>query len=224
LEQVGPKHTFTAEIPYGIDDRRVGRIFASRFPLSRSWVVDDFMEGFMRNNWHDPAQSTKEYAQWQRGISSHATNEMIKGWIDKANDHGIWLVLVIHGLEDIGYEPIATDTLRTCLDDILDHHRSLWAATYQDGAKYARERVHSNVKENRSGDVIEVTVTHSLDKTLYDLPLTARTAIPVDWNLVRFKQGSDVRWLPIYRDGDATYVLYRIVPDGTVATLEKGPN
>jgi peptidoglycan/xylan/chitin deacetylase (PgdA/CDA1 family) len=224
LEQMGPKHTFTAEIPYGIDDKRVSQIIASRFPLARNWVTDDFMEGFMRSNWRDPTQSKKEYVQWQRGMASRTTREMIKGWIDTSNEHGIWLVLVIHGVEGIGYEPVTTETLRNCFDDIADHQRTLWAATYQDGAKYARERVNSTVKANLSGDAIEMTVTHSLDKTLYDLPLTARTAIPADWKLVRFKQGNDVRWLPIHRVGDSSYVMYRIAPDGTVATLEKGLN
>jgi peptidoglycan/xylan/chitin deacetylase (PgdA/CDA1 family) len=224
LEQMGPKHTFTAEIPYGIDDKRVSRIFASRFPVARNWVADDFMEGFMRNNWRDPSQSEKEYAQWQRGVSSHTTREMVKGWIDKSNEHGIWLVLVFHGVENIGYEPVTTDTLRNCFDDIVDHQRTLWVATYQDGTKYVRERVGSTVKTDLSGDTIQVTVSHSLDKTLYDLPLTARTAIPADWQLVRFKQGNGMRWLPIRREGDSSYVTYRIVPDGTVATLEKGLN
>ncbi len=224
LEQVGPKHTFSAEIPYGIDDKRVSRIFAARFPAARNWVLDDFMEGFMRPNSHDPAQSDKEYVQWQRGIASRTTRDMIKGWIDKSDEHGIWLVLVIHGIEGIGYEPVTTDTLRNCFDDIVDHHRTLWAATFQDGTKYTRERMRSTVKTNLAGDTIEVTVAHSLDKTLYDLPLTARTAIPADWKLVRFKQGNDVRWLPIHREGDASYVTYRIQPNGSVATLEEVPH
>ena len=224
LEQMGPKHTFTAEIPYGIDDKRVSRIFAPRFPVARNWVTDDFMEGFMRSNHRDPAESEREYVQWQRGSSSHTTREMIKEWIDKSNEHGIWLVLIFHGVEGIGYEPVTTDLLRDCFDDIVDHQRTMWAATYQDGTKYVRERMNSTVKTNLSDDTIEVTVSHSLDKKLYDLPLTARTAIPADWKVVRFKQGADVRWAPIHREGDSSYVMYRIAPDGTVATLDKGRN
>ena len=224
LEQMGPKHTFSAEIPYGINDKRVSQIITSRFPVARNWVLDDFMQGFMRGDRHDPASSGKEYVQWQRGIAARTTREEMQGWIGKSIEHGIWLVLVIHGVEGIGYEPLPTDTVRNCFDDIADRQRVLWAATYQDGTKYARERMSSAIKTNLSGDTIEVTVTHSLDKRLYDLPLTARTAIPADWKLVRFKQGSDVRWLPIHREGEASYVLYRIAPDGTIATLEKAPN
>jgi hypothetical protein len=59
-----------------------------------------------------------------------------------------------------------------------------------------------------------------LDKQLYDLPLTARTTIPADWKVVRLKQRGDARWLPIHRDGDSTFVMYRITPDGTPASLD----
>ena len=224
LEQMGPKHTFSAEIPYGIDDKRVSRIFASRFPVTRNWVTDDFMEGFMRNNQRDPSQSTKEYVQWQRGLSTRTTREMIKGWIDKSNEHGIWFVLIIHGIEGIGYEPVTTDTLRNCFDDIVDHQR-----THVGCDLPGRHEVRARKDEQQRKD--ECLGRHDRSdgdslarKKLYDLPLTARTVIPGDWKLVRFKQGGDVRWLPIHREGDSSYVTYRIAPDGTVATLEKGQN
>ena len=74
----------------------------------------------------------------------------------------------------------------------------------------------------RAGDAIEVSVTHSLDPKLYDLPLTARTTIPADWRVVRFRQGDQVRWLPIHREKGATFIIYRIVPNGVAARLEKG--
>ncbi len=224
LEQLGPKHMFSAEVPYGIDDERVSHIVTSRFPLTRNWISDDFMEGFMRGDPRDPSRSKKEYVQWQRGAVSSTTMEMIKGWIDTSMEHGVWLVLVIHGIEGIGWEPLTTETVRNCFDYIADHERGLWVATFQDAAKYAREKVHSTVNTRRSGDVIEVAVSHSLDQKLYDLPLTARTAIPADWKVVQFKQGSDVRWLPIHCEGNSSYVMYRITPDGSTATLEKGLN
>jgi hypothetical protein len=200
--------------------KRVSQIVASRFPLTRNWVL----EGFMRDDRRDPTQSQKEYVQWQRGVISRSTMDAIKGWVDTSIEHGIWLVLVIHGIEGIGWESLTTDTVWGCFDYIVDHESSLWAATFQDGGKYAREKAASSVNTKLAGDSIEVTSTHSLDRKLYDLPLTARTTIPADWKVVRFKQGGDVRWLPIHREGGSTYVTYRIVPDGSVATLEKGPN
>src|SRR5262245_33789286 len=99
-----------------------------------------------------------------------------------------------------------------------------WVATYQDGAKYAREHHGSTVTSKMAGAAIEVSVSHKLDPKLYDLPLTAKTIVPNDWQVVRFRQGSDLRWLPIHREGGQTFVLYRIAPNGVPATLERGVN
>ena len=101
-EQLGPKHTFSAEAPYGIDDPRVRPVVSSRFPLTRNWVLDDFMDGFLRDDRRDPTTSTKEYVEWQRGPLTRTPMETMKGWVDTSIAHGIWLVLVFHGVEGIG--------------------------------------------------------------------------------------------------------------------------
>ena len=80
----------------------------------------------------------------------------------------------------------------------------------------------STVSTKWVGDAIEVSVHQTLDPKLYNLPLTARTIIPTEWKTVHFRQGKEERWLPIHRDGGETSVLYRIVPDGSLAMLEKG--
>jgi len=210
-QQMGARHTFSIEAPYGIDDPRVRPLVTARFALTRNWVTDDFMEGFLRDDRRDPTTSTREYVQWQRGPLTRTTLDLMKSWVDTSIGHGIWLVLVFHGVEGIGYEPLPTETHRAYYDYIADHRSRLWLATFQDGAKYARERVHSKVTTSRSGDAITVTVTHSLDAKVYDLPLTARTEIPADWKIVRIRQGDDVRWLPISREGANSSVIYGLL-------------
>jgi peptidoglycan/xylan/chitin deacetylase (PgdA/CDA1 family) len=223
-EQLGARHTFSAEVPYGIDDARVRPIATSRFPITRNWVTDEFMEGIMRDDDRDPASSTREYVQWQRGALSRTSLETMKGWVDTSIGHGIWLVLVFHGVEGIGWEPLSTETTRAYYDYIADHQSRLWIATFEDATKYVRERMASKIASKRSGDTIEVTVTCSLDPAVYDLPLTARTRIPDDWRIVHFLQSGEQGWLPIHRERGSTFVSYRIKPNGAPATLEKGPN
>jgi hypothetical protein len=223
-EQLGVKHTFSIEAPYGIDDPRVRPIVASRFALTRNWVTDEFMDGFLRDDRRDPTMSKRDYVQWQRGPLARTTMEMMKGWVDTSIGHGIWLVLVFHGIEGIGWEALTTETMRAYVDYIKEHEGRMWIATFQDGAKYARERVNSTLRTNVSGDAIEVSVTHTLKQEIYDLPLTARTTIPADWRLVRFRQGDDVRFLPVHREGGEPFVMYRIAPNEKPARLEKAEN
>ncbi|MGH9719526.1 MAG: polysaccharide deacetylase family protein [Bryobacteraceae bacterium] len=218
-EQLGPKHTFSIECPYGIHDERVGRHVIPKFPLTRNWVTDDFMDGIMRGDSRNPKESKKEYVQWQRGPLARTTLEQMKEWIDTSLDHGIWLVLVIHGVEGIGWEAQPTERIRAYFDYIKEREPRLWVATFQDGAKYARERMKSTVVTKQAGGALEVNVTHSLDPKLYDVPLTVRTPAPSNWKAARFRQGRDSRAIPVHRDGNGAYVMYRVAPNAGVARL-----
>ena len=224
LEQLGPKSQFSVEAPFGIDDPRVKDVVASRFPITRNWVLDDFMTGILRGGRTDPTTSTREYVQWQRGPLAATPLADMKGWVDTSLAHGIWLVLVIHGIEGVGWEPITTENLRMYFDYIAERKARVWVATYQDAAKYARERHASTVVAKAGSERIEVTVTHSLDRKLYDLPLTVKARLPADWKLAHFQQGQDARWLPVHHEGDSTFVLFRIAPNGPPAVLEKAAN
>jgi peptidoglycan/xylan/chitin deacetylase (PgdA/CDA1 family) len=222
--QLGEKHTFSIEAPYGIDDERVRKVLIDRFPLTRNWVADsdDFMDGIMRGSSRDPASSTREYVQWQRGPVTATPIEQMKGWVDTSLASGTWLVLVIHGIEGVGYQPLPTETVRAYFDYIKAQESRLWVATFQDAGKYARERMRSLIATKRAGQAIDVRVSHSLDPRLYTLPLTARTTVPADWTSVQVRQGKETRTVPVQREGSVAYVQYRITPNGGVARLERG--
>jgi len=157
--------------------------------------------------------------QWQRGPVSKTPIEEMTGWIDKSLATGTWLVLVIHGVEGIGWEPVASANLRSYFDYMKAREDRLWVATFQDAAKYARERMKSNVTTKHAGEAIEVSVSHSLDPKLYDLPLTARTTVPAAWTSAQFTQGKVARTLLVQREGDKPYVMYRVAPNSEVARL-----
>jgi peptidoglycan/xylan/chitin deacetylase (PgdA/CDA1 family) len=219
--QMGPEHAFSIESSYGIHDARVEKILVPRFPLTRNWVTDEFMDGIMRGDNRDPAAMKKEYVQWQRGPRTATSLNEMTGWIDKSLATGTWLVLVIHGVEGIGYEPIPAERLRAYFDYMKTNANRLWVATFRDAGKYARERMASKVTTKQSGDTIEVTVSHSLDPKLYNLPLTARTSVPAEWTSVRVRQGASTSTVPVQRDASSSYVLYRIAPNGGAARLER---
>ena len=100
--QMGEEHAFSIEASYGIHDPRVEKILVPRFPLTRNWVTDEFMDGILRGDDRDPATMKKEYVQWQRGPITKTSVEEMKAWVDKSLATGTWLVLVIHGVEGIG--------------------------------------------------------------------------------------------------------------------------
>jgi hypothetical protein len=79
----------------------------------------------------------------------------------------------------------------------------------------------STVTTKQAGNVIEVTVTHSLDSKLYNLPLTARTTVPSQWTSVQFTQGKVTREIPVRREGGNSYVMYRVAPNAGVARITR---
>ena len=219
--QMGVEHAFSIEAAYGIHDARVEKILVPRFPLTRNWVTDDFMDGIFRGDNRDPATMKKEYVQWQRGPITKTPVEEMRGWIDKSLSTGTWLVVVIHGIEGIGYQPIPAANLREYLDYVKANENRLWVATFRDAAKYARERMASKVMTKQAGDAVEITVTHSLNARLYNLPLTARTTVPAQWTSAEFRQGNVTRIVPVQREGQNSYVTYRIMPNSGVARLRQ---
>ena len=219
--QMGDRHAFSIEASYGIHDARVEKLLVPRFPLTRNWVTDPFMDGILRGDNRDPASMTKEYVQWQRGLLTKTPVREMTGWIDKSLATGAWLVLVIHGVEGIGWEPVPAANLRAYFDDMKAREDRLWVATFAEAGKYARQRMASRVTTKQSGNAIEVTVGHSLDPKLYDLQLTAKTTVPADWKVVRVRQGNTTSTVPVQRESSGASVVYRIVPDGTVARLER---
>jgi len=223
--QVGEKHTFSLESPYGIRDDHSRQVLISRFDLVRNWVHDmdaEYMDGYMRGNNTPPENSKKPYLEWERGpIGSTATPQEMRTWIDTSVKTGAWLVLVIHGINGLGYEPIPTPMATGYFDDIKAASDSgkLWVATYQDGAKYIRERMHAKIETKQTGDAIEVTVTHSLDPTKYDVPLTARTRVPMSWTSTQITQGGRIRAAAVQRDASGNFIQYRIAPNAGTARI-----
>jgi peptidoglycan/xylan/chitin deacetylase (PgdA/CDA1 family) len=223
-QQMGEESLFSIEVPYGIDDDRVRQVVIDKFPLTRNWVNDpdgEFMDGIMRGDNRDPAKTSKPYMEWERGPVTATTVDEMKGWVDTSLNNGTWLVLVIHGIDGVGSSPLLSDRLRQYFDYMKAKSDTLWIATYRDGAKYIRERMKSQIASKRSGDAIEVAVTHPLDKKVYSLPLTARTVVPAGWTTVKVTQGKDTKEAAVQHEGGESFVQYRIMPNAGAARLEK---
>jgi peptidoglycan/xylan/chitin deacetylase (PgdA/CDA1 family) len=223
LGHLGPKHTFTVECPYGTEDERVIEHALARYPASRNRMPDPFLDEINRGSDKDPAVSAKEYVQWQRGVLTKTPMASMMSWIDTAAGRdNIWLVLVFHGVDGIGWEPKTGAELKEYFDYIKSKEDRVWVADFQDVAKYMRERMRGTVRATLTGDVIEVSVAHPLQKDIYDLPLTLKTYIPAQWSAVVACQGSRAERLPALRDDKGSYVLYRAKPNAKPVRLSKG--
>ena len=147
---------------------------------------------------------------------------LMKSWIDTVAGHdNIWLVLVFHGIEGIGWEPKTGAELKEYLGYIKSLGERLWVATFQDATKYMRERMRGRVTASWRGRRIEVNLRHDLPLDLYDLPLTLKTYVPAGWQSVEVNQGGRTAQLPTARDERGRYVLYQAAPNSGLVSLAK---
>jgi peptidoglycan/xylan/chitin deacetylase (PgdA/CDA1 family) len=209
LSHLGPKHTRSIECPYGIEDARVLALVNPVFPFVRNGISDKFIREILRGDAGEPVSAGREYVQWQRGPLTDTPQAEMEGWVDTTIRNGVWLLLVFHGVEGIGWEARPRESFRAYFDYIKARGARLWAATFQDAFKYVRERMNAKVESGAGSDSVAVSLSHPLDPRIYDLPLTLRTVVPAAWKSAELRQGDRKSILSVHKQGALAFVQYR---------------
>jgi hypothetical protein len=220
-DHLGFSHTLSVECPYGTHDERVLNIASRIFPFMRNSCPEDYIDEILRGDSRMPGKTDKEYIQWQRGPLSDTPYPLMTSWIDTSIHYNVWLVLVFHGVEGIGWEALPAETIQNYYNYIKGNEDNIWVATFQDGYKYIRERMNSKINESNNENAIIVELKNDLDKSIYDTPLTLRTKIPEEWKMVQFQQGNTYRVIKPILTGENSYVIYNALPDIAPVKLSK---
>ena len=219
---MGTKATFSAEGPYGTENERVMEYAHKIYPALRNRMPEEWLEEINRGSQKQPGNTDKEYVQWQRGAISTTGIDQMKAWTDTVNAHdNIWLVLVIHGVEDYGWEPLKREELVQYFGDVKENEDSVWVATFGDVTKYLRERKAAQIKSELEGDTIMIRLSSDLDAAVYDIPLTLKTYLPEGWEGARLSQNERDIHLKIMSDSNGSYVSYSIPSSETEVQLVK---
>jgi peptidoglycan/xylan/chitin deacetylase (PgdA/CDA1 family) len=220
--QMGEQYTFSAEVPYGFENERVMQIAYKIYPALRNRMPEPWLTELDRFTSKTPAVNTKDYVQWQRGCTTHTPLSLMKSWVDTAvSRRDTWLVLVIHGVDGLGYEALSDTLLNNYFHYIKAMDKNVWIATFGEVTKYMRERESSLVKNNNAGDKIEISLSHSLDKSMYDVALTLKTYVPSGWKIVHVRQGKRSFELSVKTDDKGSYVVYRAYPNKEHVSISK---
>ena len=217
---MGEKATFSAEGPYGTENERVMEYAHKIYPALRNRMPEDWLEEINRGSKKLPGNTTKEYVQWQRGAISTTGIDQMKAWTDTVNAHeNIWLVLVIHGVEDYGWEPLKREELTQYFGDIKENEDSVWVATFGDVTKYLRERKAAQITSELKENNIRIRLSADLDASVYDIPLTIKTYLPEDWKSVSLLNKETSTPLEVMSDAKGSYVYYSIPSSETEVQL-----
>ena len=222
LKHLDAKYTFSVEVPFGIEDKRVMKYGFPIYQALRNSMPEPFMEEINRGYKEQPGNSQKEYVQWQRGPLTKTPFSLMKSWIDTSLVHdNIWLVLVFHGIDDIGWEPTPHQKLEAYFEYIKKKEKDIWVASFGNVARYVRERMNSKVKVDHKKNKVLVTLTHSLDPKMYDQPLTLKTYVSPDWKNILVKQKENKQHLQTEKDADGIYILYQAIPNNGTVEISK---
>ncbi len=221
LNQLGDLHTFSAEVPFGTENERAMEYAHKVYPALRNRMPASYLTELNRGSRRrQPGEAETEYVQWQRGATTRTPLPMMKSWIDTTLNHqNIWLVLVFHGVDGIGWEALPSKLLEEYFKYMRSKEDDLWIATFGDVTKYIRERMNSVINTKKKGRKITVDITHTLDTTMYNIPLTVKTYIPSRWEKVSVKQGENESTVYQMQDSTGYYVLYQAIPNFSKVSL-----
>lgn len=219
-DKIGVRSAFSAEVPYGYENERVMKIAYKIYPALRNRMPEPWLKEIDRASKQTPGNTSKDYIQWQRGATTKTPLPLMQSWIDTTvAKNNTWLVLVIHGIDNIGYEPLRHTELDEYFQYIKVNQKDLWIATFGDVTRYMREREHSKVEYEKKDDKIIITLNQPLDRTIYDLPLTLKTYVPADWKKAWIWQGKRMQRADTEKDDKGSYILYQAYPNGIALSL-----
>lgn len=214
IKYLGDRYTFSAECPFGTEDERVMEYAHKVYPALRNRMPEPYLEELDRGSRGIPGASDKEYVQWQRGPLTNTGMDLMESWVDTCMAHdNIWLVLVFHGVEGIGWEPRTGEELETYFTYIQDRQEALWVATFGDVTKYMRERQNSTVTNTYRRGRIEIAISSTLDPEVYDVPVTLKTYVPGTWDraMLEPQDGESTGGaLTVQEDEKGSFVLFQV--------------
>jgi hypothetical protein len=184
-------------------------------------MPESWLEELNRSSKMEPGTSDKEYVQWQRGPLTDIGMDIMKSWVDTCLLHdNIWLVLVFHGVDGIGWEPRTGPELREYFSYMKEKENDLWVATFADVTKYLRERKNTNIKYRFEDEKIIINLMTELDHSIYDIPLTFKTYIPTAWNNIEIRSQANSIKFEIIEDALGIYALYNIPSSSTEIIIQ----
>ena len=213
---LGDEYTFDAEIPFGIEHPRALKYGFPAYEALRNMMKDTFMLEINRGYKTQPGSSDKEYVQWQRGPLSKTTLSQMQSYIDTTLAHNnIWLVLVFHGINGLGWEALPGHCLMhifiTSNKMKINYGLALLKTPENICAKECMRMFR-----NKTDKSITVHFTQTLDGQVYNMPLTLKTYVPESWKNVKITSGNHQQKKQVQNDNKGNYILYDATPQQTI--------
>ena len=161
----------------------------------------------------------KMLANYFGSQSRAAYSTEINKYVDNTIANKQWLILLTHGI-GTGANAMPDSAFSRHFEYVAAKRKDLWIATLGDVTKYFREKQNATLLTvDSTATRIGVSLTHTLDGNIFDLPLTLKSKVPAFWTSVKITQGDVVKNVSAVSENGNQYVLYEAVPNGGTIIL-----
>jgi peptidoglycan/xylan/chitin deacetylase (PgdA/CDA1 family) len=161
-----------------------------------------------------------KYALKVQGFDQNTDVSNADKWIDFAIKNHVWLVEMLHGVDNSGYSPVDSQTLSRHFFYIKQNEDLIWCSTVSDVIKYYDESNAARIYCDLCNDtVFRIRVNDYLDDSLYDQPLSIRMKVPDNWDNISVSSIGNVK--TEYSDNNK-FILFNVFPDNRVLRISPG--
>lgn len=146
------------------------------------------------------------------------SEKKLKEFVERPLKTKDWSFVIFHGI-DGDYMQQSLEAFIFMLDHMQKYSDKIWFPTCTQAHKYKMEHLNSKVSINSAKfHKIELSISSTLDKELYDFPLTLKTEVPPWWNSCTITQNGESKKY-LVKDG---YVLFETLPNNHTIIISEG--
>ena len=162
------------------------------------------------------------YAVTAYSASNEKTADDLKGYVDSAVEDGKWLVMYFHEIneseasneEDVTQKNNIKPSACVPFVEYVGENEDVWAGSFEEVVQYNREKLATTVTINEINETsMKLSITDTLDNTLYDFPLTVKVNVPDQWSSVTVTQNGQSTEVATVTENEKTYAYINIIPD-----------
>ena len=198
--------------PFGVSNAQVQNTASHYYIAARgTWAPEG---GFLNHYGDGPNWKAVDFLNiGSYEIDAHTTIADLDDYLSLAEQRHAWFC--------VHFDEVTNNEFFV---HFLDHllAKNVWVDTFGAIVRYMQERLSSTLTIiSESSSEIRLHLSHSLDPTLYDLPLTLRSSVPSQWLKVTVQQGDLYQKVePVIEDGE-TIVYYEATPNGGEIVLKE---
>lgn len=161
-----------------------------------------------------------KYSLKAQNFDSQTRVSTANSWIDFAIRNNLWLIEMIHGIDNSGYSPIESDALIEHTGYLNEVRNKVWCSTVSNVIKYIEESEKATIVCDLCNDTVyKIRINDFLDDSVYNHPLSVRIKVPNNWDSIWI---SDTGKIKTIYNNENKFILFNVLPDNHLVVIRPG--